>query len=313
MKIDLLTFKQHHFCSDRIKVITLLIILFVVFPLSAFAFHILSIQCDNDIMFNADSQCVELIVDDNLIDENSVFFRSFDERPEFPGGRKAFSEYLIKNMEYPADALKDGVEGGVLVQFIVEKDGAITNTEVLRGVSATIDAEAMRLISQMPNWMPGVWRDTVRRVQMVRLVDFQIKDYNHRETGPDEVDTDQIVEVSMDTANNEILQDEDGLFLQVPVMPEYPGGEALLLNYLRKAQVYPEDALHDRIEGRVIVQFIVEKDGSISSPIIIQNLYPSLDAEAIRIITSMPNWNPGKIEDRACRVRYSLPISFRVY
>ena len=110
----------------------------------------------------------------------------------------------------------------------------------------------------------------------------------------------------------DILQDQDGVYLVVPEMPEYPGGAAALLSSFREALVYPEDAKAEGIQGRVLVQFIVEEDGSITNPVIIKSVYPSLDAEALRFVAKMPKWKPGKIDDKPCRTKYIVPLNFRL-
>ena len=119
------------------------------------------------------------------------------------------------------------------------------------------------------------------------------------------------------------LRDKDGVYLVVPEGPEYPGGSSALFEFIKKTMVYPAAAVKDSIQGRVIVQFIVEEDGSITNPVVVKssglnrnqansNIFSQLDAEAIRIISAMPKWNPGKVEGKPCRVRYNLPINFRI-
>lgn len=110
----------------------------------------------------------------------------------------------------------------------------------------------------------------------------------------------------------EILQDQDGVYLLVHEMPEYPEGTAALLRSFRETRIYPEDAMNEGIQGRVLVQFIVEEDGSITSPKIVKSLYPSLDAEALRFVSTMPKWKPGKLNGKPCRVKYTIPLSFRL-
>ena len=93
-----------------------------------------------------------------------------DKDPVFPGD--SLRDYIRENMVYPADALKDSIQGVVIVQFTVEKDGSITDVKALKQVHPLLDAEAVRLFSEMPKWEPGMLRDTLRRVQMLRSVHF---------------------------------------------------------------------------------------------------------------------------------------------
>lgn len=95
-------------------------------------------------------------------------------------------------------------------------------------------------------------------------------------------------------------------------MPSFPGGNQALLNYLYRNIRYPEAAVSQGKQGRVIVSFIVESDGSITEASIKQSVYPSLDKEALRLINKMPKWIPGKINDQNVRVCLSLPVEFRL-
>lgn len=96
-----------------------------------------------------------------------------DKDPVFPGD--SLRDYIRENMVYPADALKDSIQGVVIVQFTVEKDGSINDVKALKQVHPLLDAEAVRLFSEMPKWEPGMLRDTLRRVQMLRSVHFRLR------------------------------------------------------------------------------------------------------------------------------------------
>ena len=102
--------------------------------------------------------------------------------------------------------------------------------------------------------------------------------------------------------------------LQFEIMedPEFPGGTEGLLEYMRKNIQYPADAREQNIVGRVLVTFIINKDGSIQEPEVVKSVHPSLDAEAVRIISSMPNWKPGIHRGKPVRTKYTLPVNFRL-
>lgn len=86
----------------------------------------------------------------------------------FPGGQRQFNMYLIENLQYPADAIEQNVQGRVFIQFIVERDGSITDVKILRGVSQSLDREALRLIREMPHWMPGYCKEN-RQLQRTKV------------------------------------------------------------------------------------------------------------------------------------------------
>lgn len=96
----------------------------------------------------------------------------------------------------------------------------------------------------------------------------------------------------------------------VDQLPEFPGGMPALMEYLMNNVKYPKDAEKQKVEGRVLVQFVVETDGSISDVKVAKEVFPSLDAEGIRVVQAMPKWTPGKHKGKFVRVQYTLPIVF---
>lgn len=112
------------------------------------------------------------------------------------------------------------------------------------------------------------------------------------------------------TVNIFSLNAADSVFVVVSNMPEFPGGMGQALTKYLNTREYPADALKDSIEGSVIVEFIIEKDGSITNANVIKGVCPSIDAEAVRIISDMPKWKPGSDMRRPRRVRYRLAVDF---
>ena len=102
------------------------------------------------------------------------------------------------------------------------------------------------------------------------------------------------------------------IYDQVETMPEFPGGVEKLMEYVAMNVRYPKEAEDKCLQGRVIATFIVEKDGSITSAKIVRSIDPALDAEALRVINGMPNWKPGTQKGEPVRVKYTIPISFRL-
>ena len=98
----------------------------------------------------------------------------------------------------------------------------------------------------------------------------------------------------------------------VDQMPQFPGGPSKLFEYLARNVRYPAEAEKAGIQGRVIVSFVVEKDGSVSNAKTVKAIHPALDEEALRVINSMPNWTPGKKNGEATRVKYTVPVTFRL-
>lgn len=105
---------------------------------------------------------------------------------------------------------------------------------------------------------------------------------------------------------------ENKVFTTVEQMPSFPGGDAALMNWLRNNVRYPAVAEENGIQGRVVVSFVVERNGSITDVQVVKSVDPSLDKEAARVVKSMPNWVPGKQNGSAVRVKYNVPVTFRL-
>ena len=109
--------------------------------------------------------------------------------------------------------------------------------------------------------------------------------------------------------NEEVTQK---VFDVVEVMPSFPGGPAALLQYLSSHVKYPVVAQENGIQGRVTISFVVERDGSITDVRVAKSVDPSLDREAARVVSSMPRWTPGKQNGSAVRVKFNVPVQFKL-
>lgn len=122
--------------------------------------------------------------------------------------------------------------------------------------------------------------------------------------------------------NGDIV-DEEGIYIVEPLdtneiyivvenMPMFPGGSDALLDYLSKNVRYPEECLKDSIEGRVIISFVVERDGRITDTEVYKSVNKLFDAEALRVVRAMPKWTPGRHRGVPVRVYYRIPVNFRL-
>ena len=107
----------------------------------------------------------------------------------------------------------------------------------------------------------------------------------------------------------EVSQD---VYKSVEQMPQFPGGEAALMKYLMQNIQYPVNAAKNDIEGRVIVQFVIEKDGQIGEVKVVSSVDPELDAEAVRVVKALPKFTPGRQDGKAVAVWYTLPVMFKL-
>jgi len=149
-------------------------------------------------------------------------------------------------------------------------------------------------------------------VEVLNVVD------NSKETSTIEINTEddknKIVDViAAPVAASVIAEEEEQVIFQVvETMPSFPGGDAELFKFLSSGVKYPVIAQENGIQGRVICQFVVNKDGSIVDIEVVRSVDASLDKEAIRVIKSMPKWSPGKQRGKSVRVKYTLPVNFKL-
>lgn len=244
---------------------------------------------------------------------DNPIFEVVEQMPEFPdGGMPALMEYFSKNIKYPEAAMKKGTQGRVTVQFVVEKDGSIANAKVLRGIDPELDKEAVRVTSMMPKWKPGMQKGQAVNVKYTIPVMFRLTEDNTPvKYAPIESKIDEMVVVGY--APEEATSPAEGtVFEVVEQMPEYPGGMSAMMAFIGKNIKYPVAAQKAKIQGRVVIQFIVNTEGDIISPKVLRSADPLLDAEAIRLTTIMPKWKPGIQKGQAVNVKYAVPIMFRL-
>lgn len=240
---------------------------------------------------------------DSLINESdNIVFEVVEHMPEFAnGGMSGLMEYLNKNIQYPADAHAKGLQGRVTIQFVVEKDGSITGAKVLRGADPSLDKEAIRVASAMPKWKPGMQRGKAVRVKYTVPVMFRLTEEKSNDKGK-----------VVDPKYVPTPADKNVVFEVVEQMPEFPGGMAKLMEYISKNIQYPAEAQTAGTQGRVIIQMIIDENGKINNPRVLQGVDPLLDAEAIRLMNAMPNWKPGTQRGVTVKVKYTIPVVFRL-
>ena len=224
-------------------------------------------------------------------------FKVVEEMPEFVGGMAECMKYLAANVNYPTEAIEKGIQGRVIVQMVVTKEGDIADTKIARGIDPLLDAEALRVVSGMPKWKPGKQKGEAVNVRYTLPVMFRLGgDADKKEA----------------STQTEAKVDENGIHQVCEEMPEFPGGMRECMNWLSKNVNYPATAQEKGIQGRVIIQFVVERDGSITEPKVVRGVDPDLDKEALRVVSAMPNWKPGKHKGEAVRVKYTLPVMYRL-
>ena len=241
------------------------------------------------------------IIKPNVTDAD--VYEVVENMPEFPdGGMPGLMKYLSANIRYPEAAHKAGTQGRVTVQFVVGKDGSIGNVGILRGVDPNLDAEAIRVISSMPKWKPGTQKGEPVNVRYTVPVMFRLT--------PEPVDKiDEMIVVGYRNPDAPVTGE---VYEVADKMPEFPGGMTGLMQHLSKNIRYPAEAHTNNIQGRVVVSVIINTEGKVTNAKIVQGVAPSLDAEALRVTGTMPDWIPGTKDGKPVNVKYTFPVVFRL-
>jgi TonB family protein len=243
------------------------------------------------------------VIDSRVSSESDKIFTVVEQMPDFPGGEDALTKFIQKNIRYPEMERQKGIEGRVVLHFIVEKDGSLSDIKVLKGVSAGIDSEAIRVISILPKFKPGRHQGIPVRVQFILPVKFKL---------PEDSKIQTVVIKEQPVIEEKQSNDTNKVFNTVEQMPEFPGGDEALHKFIQSQLEYPAMEKSNDIQGRVVVRGIVEKDGSYSELVVKKGLSPNIDKEALRILGLLPKFSPGKQQGAPIRVYYFIPIMFKL-
>lgn len=220
-----------------------------------------------------------------------------EDMPEFPGGEDSLRRFINRNVMYPVAAAENGIQGKVYITFVVGKDGKVELPKVARGVDPMLDAEALRVVSTLPAWKPGLQKGKAVRVSYTVPINFSLGNES----------SDNTIAPSTSKA-----VDPNDVFMVVEQRAEFPGGEDSLRSFISRTVKYPVAAAQNGIQGRVVISFIVGKDGKVELPTVVRGVDPSLDTEALRVVRAFPTWIPGKQGGKPVRVRYTVPINFNL-
>ena len=237
---------------------------------------------------------------------NDSIYQMVEVMPEFPGGTAKMMDYLSKNIKYPEEAKEKGISGRVFLSFVIEKDGAVSNVKVAKGIGKECDDEALRVVKAMPKWKPGLQKGKPVRVNYMLPIFFKL----------DEGEAYKPVKGETVAPQADLKPGKDGVWDIAETMPEYPGGIDGLRTYIQENLTVPEKYknVETKAEYRVFVQFVVAEDGSITN-VELKKSEPSrkdLNEEAIRVVKAMPKWKPGTVDGKPVKVRYLLPVTYRL-
>jgi protein TonB len=180
-----------------------------------------------------------------------------------------------------------------------------TTTEV-------IEEEEIEIIQTAEVLPPPPPPDVPEVIEILNVVEDDVETAEIEIDTEDEDDKAVVIQAPVSTSGTAVEEDTEVVFVVVESMPAFPGGDAALFKYLNDNIKYPVIAQESGIQGRVICQFVVNRDGSIVDIEVVRSVDKSLDAEAIRVIKNMPRWTPGKQRGKTVRVKYTLPVNFRL-
>lgn len=260
----------------------------------------------DEVVFNEKTGSVEI----TSASTEDMPFLIAEKMPLFQGGNlNAFRTWVQEHLQYPAEAVKRNIQGRVVVTFTIEKDGSVSNIQILQSPDKLLADEARRVIASSPAgaWTPGEQRGEKVSVKYTLPVDFRTK----TEKTTDEAAFDE----KTGTVKTASAPAEDSPFLIAEVMPSFRGGDITAFrNWIQMHIKYPAEALKAKLYGRVVASFVIEKDGSVSDIQILQSPGKPLADEARRVIGNAPAdaWTPGRQRGQAVRVKLTVPVDFRI-
>ena len=215
--------------------------------------------------------------------------------PRFQGNDpNSFGLWVMSRLQYPEEAKKRGIQGTVFVQFAVDTDGSVVDVNVLKGIDSLLDKEAIRVVSSSPKWEPGMQYDSPVKVRYRFPINFHAN--------------------KMENQNNDVaLITNEIPYDAVELQPTFRGKDAKqFVKWVNSKIKYPEGAVKQGIEGRVIVNFVIDTDGSVVDVNVLNRVDSLLAEEAVRVVSSSPKWEPGMQQGKHVKVSCTFPVEFRL-
>lgn len=202
--------------------------------------------------------------------------------------QKKLMEFISNNLKYPSEARANGVKGLVVVSFIVEKDGSISSPQVVRSADKGLDQEALRVVQNMPTWIPGKQKGIPVRVQFNIPFRFKL----------DESDQEALLAAYFpscaDAENRKSCSSE------------------VIMKHLMENLKYPEQAKKEGVQGNVVLKMLIDENGVVEAKEVIKSLSPACDQAAIDAVNSLPKMMPARKGNKSVATEMVLPISFRL-
>lgn len=230
----------------------------------------------------------------SITQTDDEIFDVVEQAPEFKGGMQAWNEYINKNLSYPEAAKSNGIEGTVYLVFVINQEGQVENPEILRGVGFGLDEEALRLVSESPDWNPGSQRGKTVNVRMRLPVKFQLTNTTMRYR----LSYNNIAE-DITVFDSKGLQDEKS-----------PKPSMAFMEYMRKNLRYPVEAREAGLIGTVMAAFKLDKNGNVKDIVITQSPSEIFSKEVLRVLEqNKAQWH---VEGVAYGQEVKMPVTFQM-
>lgn len=243
------------------------------------------------------------------ISSNDRIYEDPDIIPIFVGGTGEMHRFIANTLSYPVDAVERNAQGLVVYTFVVEKDGTLSNFNIIHKADPLLNEEALRILNNMPAWRPARHKGEVVRSETYVPMYFKLN--KNAQTQLASKTSSSAIARAYAKTDTSILENNE-IYTIVDKMPEYEYGENELSKFIAHNIRYPREALQQGVEGRILCSFIVGSDGSISNIEVVNGLSQNLDDEAIRVLGLMPRWKPGENNGEKVNVKCLLPIDFTI-
>ncbi len=205
-------------------------------------------------------------------------------RAEPKAGYEYLYAYFNRELKYPGKAVKDSVQGTVVMSFIIDEEGNPARVTVEHSLGSLFDEECLRIITHMPDWNPAMLNGTPTLARISLPLTFRI-------------------------GNKPISKSKVG--------PTYTGAEPKagydnLYNYFSSALKYPKDAIKDSVQGTAVISFTINERGRVAKVMFENSLGPLFDEECLRLISEMPEWKPARLNGDPVPAKISLPLTFKI-
>lgn len=229
--------------------------------------------------------------------QHASFNNACDVLPKFEGGDiRAFRGWVVHHLTNNVRDLRK-LYGTAIFSFVVDTDGSVTDVKLIKSSNDILTLKVPDIISKSPKWTPGTLKGTPKSHKFTFPITFK-----------GQGNTTLIPAKMVDSTNM-----EDTPYIIVERMPKFEQGDLnTFRNWVQGNLVYPSDAAQLKIQGKVIVDFIIERDGSLTNINVIKTPYQSLSDEVLRVLRKSPQWTPGTQAGKPVRVRYTLPIDFKI-